>query len=293
VKALSAVALPLLAASVMAANAPQPARLWTPPALATDQYESSPAFSPDGRTLVFFRGDPSFSRYQLFESHCEGRRWSAAVTPSFAAPPPADEADPAFAADGRRLYFVSTRGDTRPRGEADLDIWFVDRLADGHWGEPTKLPEPVNSGGSELLPRPQADGSLLFGSDRIGGYGGSDIYRAYRHGEYWRVENAGAAVNTKFDEYEAEMSRDGKLLIVVADRGDRSHLYPYRLEQGAWVGQPRIVPRLDVFQVGPLLSPAGDRLLFSQSDGAQSGEWFLMDLVTKPVADWPPTCGEL
>jgi len=220
---------------------------------------------------MFFRGDPGFRQYQLFESRCAHGRWQAATSPSFAASPPADEADPAYSADGRRLYFVSTRDDPRPRGEADLDIWQVGKLEDGRWGEPVKLPGPVNSPGSELLPRPQPDGSLVFGSDRQGGLGGSDIYRAWLEGGIWRVENLGEPVNSVHDEYEAEVSRDGRHLIVVADRGDRSHLYPYRRERGAWIAQPRIVPRLEVFQVGPLLSPAGDRLLFAQADGSRSG----------------------
>jgi hypothetical protein len=46
-----------------------------------------------------------------------------------------------------------------------------------------------------------------------------------------------------------------------------------------------------VFQVGPLLSPRGDRLLFAQADGERSGELFLVDLVAEPDRDWPPRCG--
>ena len=263
---------------------------WTPPALASDQYESSPTFSPDGREMFFFRGDPAFSRYRLFQSHCVRGRWSAATPPSFAAPATIDEADPAFGPGGHRLYFVSSRGDPRPRDQADLDIWFVERDANGEWSEPERMPEPVNSASSELLPRPQSDGSLVFGSDRAGGLGGSDIYVARPRAGGWRVENLGAPVNTLANEYEAELSRDGRLLIVVADRGDRSHLYPYRRESGAWTPQPRIVPKIDVFQVGPLLSPDADRLLFAQADGTRSGELFIVDL--EPDADraWPPSC---
>ena len=41
-----------------------PAR-WTPQALSTDQYESSPVFSPDGRELMFFRALPTFDRSRL------------------------------------------------------------------------------------------------------------------------------------------------------------------------------------------------------------------------------------
>jgi Tol biopolymer transport system component len=263
---------------------------WTPPALASDQYESSPTFSPDGREVFFFRGDPSFSRYRLFHSRCVDGAWRAAEEPEFAAPGEVDEADPAFTADARGLYFVSTRGDPRPRGEADFDIWYVERDAAGRWGQVARLPEPVNSSGSELLPRPQADGSILFGSDRAGGHGGNDIYLARRAGDSWRVENLGPPVNTRANEYEAELARDGQLLIVVADRGDRSHLYPYRREGTAWRAEARVVPKLEVFQVGPLLSPRGDRLLFAQADGKRSGEFFVLDLAADADRSWPPSC---
>lgn len=279
----------LLAAFSITASAADAVR-WTPPALASDQYEASPTFSPDGREAFFFRGDRTFSHYRLFHSRCANGRWSAPVQPDFAAPPRFDEADPAFSQDGRQLYFVSSREDPRPQDEADLDIWMVERDAQGGWGKPVLLPEPVNSPGAELLPRPQPDGSLVFGSDRAGGLGGNDIYVARQATDGWRVENVGPQVNTKFNEYEAEVSRDGKLMIVVADRGDRSHLYPYRREGGNWIAQPRIVPKREVFQVGPLLSPKADRLLFAQADGARSGEVFLLDLVPDPDRSWPPAC---
>ncbi len=57
-------------------------------------------------------------------------------------------------------------------------------------------------------PRPQPDGSLVFGSARVGGHGGHDIYRARLGSGGRQVENLGPPVNTKFNEYEAEVSRD-------------------------------------------------------------------------------------
>ena len=281
----------LVALAIDVANAAE-AVSWTPSTLSTDQYESSPTFSPDGRQMFLFRGDRSFRQYELLYSQCVDGQWSAAIRPEFAAPPTVDEADPAFSADVQRLYFVSTRGDPRPREQADLDIWYVDRREGDRWGDPVQLPEPVNSPASELLPRPQPDGSIVFGSDRPGGFGESDIYRAYPVDGGWRVENLGAGVNTKFSEYEADVSRDGQLMVVVADRGDRSHLYPFQFEHGEWIAQPRIVPKLDVFQVGPLISPDGRRLLFAQANGERSGELFLLDLAANPNRSWPPDCRE-
>lgn len=48
--------------------------------------------------------------------------------------------------------------------------------------------------------------------------------------------------------------------------------------------------RQDVFQVGPLVSPRGDRVLFAQADGDRSGELFVTDLLPGATREWPPAC---
>jgi Tol biopolymer transport system component len=263
---------------------------WTPPALSTDQYESSPTLSPDGRELFFFRADRQFDNYRLLYSRCEQGRWTAPVVPSFAASPGVLEADPAFSPDGQRLYYVSARD--RPD---DLDIWKVERNSKGQWGQPRRLPTPINSPQTELLPRELADGRLLFGSNRPGGPGGRDLYVATQQANGgWDVKSLPAPVNTASDEYEADLSRDGRVMAVVANRGERSHLYLFDRngdgDNGVWRERGRVPASDDVFQVGPLLSPDGKRLLFAQADGGHSGEIFLADLQSGADAAWPPAC---
>jgi len=266
------------------------ARRWTPPSISSDQYESSPTFTPDGREMYFMRADAAFGKYRLMSSRCEAGAWTIPAPASFSAPSPALEADPFVTADGKRLYYVSSRHDA---SHEDLDIWFVERRPDGAWGDPQRLPEPVNSKGAELLPRVDGRGRIYFGSSRPGGHGQSDIYVATPTAEgKWDVKNMGPPVSTAANEYEAEISRDGRTLIVVADRGDRSHLYRYRSTDKGWVEEGRIPASMNVFQVGPLLSPSGDRLLFAQADGKLSGEIFVIDLAPNAASDWPPRCGE-
>jgi Tol biopolymer transport system component len=288
-----AVALALCACSAMQSpvasrHAPGPPVQWTPPALSGPLYESSPTFSSDGAEVVFMRAGRRFTGYRLLWSRCEAGGWAPPQPPSFAAADGIDEADPAFSPDGSHLYYVSARGND----DGNLDIWMVERDGDGRWGEPARLPEPVNSPASELLPRPQPDGRLLFGSSRGGGYGQGDIYLAAPQPDgSWQVANVGPPISTGANEYEAELARDGRTMVVVADRGDRSHLYLYDLSDGGWVERGRVPARDDAFQVGPLLSPRGDRLLFAQAaDDVQSGEWFLSDLAPQPDASWPPGC---
>lgn len=238
--------------------------------------------------MYFLSADAGFSNYRIMMSRCEAGAWTRPEMPSFAQPLPVIEADPFVTFDGKRLYYISSRQD--PKHE-DFDIWFVDRAASGGWGEPQRLPEPVNSRTSELLPRQDPRGRLYFGSARAGGHGQGDIYVATPKADgTWQVDNVGPPVNTPAFEYEAEVSRDGGTMIVVANRAQRSHLYHYRWRNDRWVEVGQIAALEEQFQVGPLLSPDGDRLLFAQRDGERSGEIFLVDLA--PGADelWPPRC---
>jgi Tol biopolymer transport system component len=281
----------VLAAAAVSAGHAEPPQRWTPATLASEAYESSPTFSPDGREVVFMRANRQFQHYRLLWSRCAGGRWTPPESPPFAAPAPVLEGDPHFTPDGRQLYFISSRSAAADNPD-DLDIWVVDHGADGSWGAPKRLPPPVNSSSSELLPRLDAQGRLVFGSGRPGGHGQTDIYVATPlPGGGWRVENAGPPINTAANEYEAEPSRDGHTLVVVADRGDRSHLYRFRRDDaGRWVEQGRVDAKADVFQVGPLLSPRGEKLLFAQADGERSGEWFVSELQPGSAEAWPPDC---
>jgi Tol biopolymer transport system component len=241
--------------------------------------------------MYFFRADKAFSTYWLLVSRCENGAWTKPIAPSFASEPKILEADPFVTPDGKRLYFVSARSTPAGR-EPDLDIWYVERTSDGKWSNARQLPEPVKSPGAELLPRALPDGRLIFGSNRPGGFGQGDIYIATPHSNgTWTVKNFGPPISTTAYEYEAEISQSGDTLVLVADRGDRSHLYRFTLEDGLWIELGEIPARPEVFQVGPLLSPTGDRLLFAQAIPEASGEFFRLDLNPNPDRRWPPECG--
>ena len=99
--------------------------LWTPPAIASDQYEATPTFTPDGREMYFMLSDPRFERYRLMASRCVDGAWSRPTPAPFAAAN-VQEGDPGITPDGQRLYFISMRHD--PQGE-DFDIWYVEHCS--------------------------------------------------------------------------------------------------------------------------------------------------------------------
>lgn len=287
--------LPIAALAVIAAGAIEVlatggARptIWTPSALSSAAYESTPTFAPDGRELVYMSASPDFTNWRLLLSRCERGRWTPGLSPPFAAPAPVIEADPGYTPDGKGLYFVSARHDP---ANQDFDIWYVTRAADGRWGTPERLPAPVNSPYAELLPRMDRNGRLYFGSSRPGGHGLGDIYVAERRaGASWRVRNLGPPVSTAANEFEAEVSHDGRSLIVVADRGNRSHLYRFDATAAGWRETGTVSADSSVFQVGPLLSPDAATLLFAQADETRSGEIFRVDLAGRPSPSWPLPC---
>jgi len=133
-------------------------------------------------------------------------------------------------------------------------------------------------------------GNLYFRSDRPGGFGLGDIFVARRRAGQWTVKNVGPPISTKDNEVEAGISVDGREMIVTAERPAPARLFRYRLRAGKWIEVGQIRAKADVYQVGPLLSPNRDRLLFAQQNGARSGEIFLTDLKGSPDRSWPPHC---
>lgn len=81
------------------------------------------------------------------------------------------------------------------------------------WSTPVKLPAQISSSAHESSACYSPDGkTLYFVSDREGGYGGSDIYYCNKKtdGDWGKVYNMGANVNTSKDEESPYISFNGK-----------------------------------------------------------------------------------
>ncbi|TKR33042.1 hypothetical protein FCE95_01610 [Luteimonas gilva] len=258
--------------------------LWAPERISSDRFESHPAFDPRNGDLYFVRSSPKFEGWRIFASRCGASGWSEPVSAAFAGD--GVEADPWFTADGSRLYFISSRT-TDGIKRKGMDLWQVDRDANGHWGEPQRLPEPVNSSGNEWFPRLARDGWLYFGSDRPGGLGRTDIWRAREQNGRWTVENAGAALNTAADEYEPLPSPDGKTMILMAGDG----LYRSERTAAGWSKRVKLPAQVNVngSEIGAAFSPSGRTLLFARdTKGPRSGELFVWHIAGNEA--WPRAC---
>jgi hypothetical protein len=274
-----------VAAILSPAVASESVTRWAPQGIASPLFESHAAFDPLTGDLLFVRSSKEFRGWHILASHCGSKGWTEPQPAAFAAP--GLEADPFFTADGRWLYFISTRA-SGSSSSKDLDIWRMHRDDAGKWGAPERLPEPLNSAGAEWFPRPAADGWLYFGSDRPGGRGKTDIWRARADAKgQWRVENLGPSINGPGDEYEPLPSPDGKRLIIEADA---SYFESERAGKG-WSPRRRLGPEINGngSEIGAVFSPSGRSLLFARDvKGDDSGELFVRHL--DGAEDWPPSC---
>lgn len=99
--------------------------------------------------------------------------------------------------DGRQLYFARCNS---PDGYGSCDIFVADLRADSTWGDVKNLGPNINSLGWDSHPSLSHSGdTLFFASDRMGGFGFSDIYFSVRNkdGLWQKAKNLGPIVNTR------------------------------------------------------------------------------------------------
>src|SRR5262245_60380599 len=143
--------------------------------LSTGQEESNITFMPDGKTAYFQKGI-AWSRLSIIVfSELKNGKWTEPEVAPFSGR--YRDGTPFISPDGKRLFFNSVRPVDGKTAKRDLDIWFVEKTANG-WGEPQNLGLPINTADHETSPSVTADGTLYFSSNRAGTRGGSDIYRS-------------------------------------------------------------------------------------------------------------------
>lgn len=245
-------------------------KVLAPDVLSTGDDESHASVFPDGHTLYFLKNTPSFDFYTIVYSELRDGKWSRPRTAPFSGH--YSDADIVFTADGRRAYFVSARPvNGKPR--EDMEIWTIERDASGKWGEPRHVPE-LSSPTDEWFPNLTADGTIYFGSDRPGGVGGTDIWRArFANDKFAPPENVGAPVNSKGDEIEPFISADEQTLIVAArNRGDAVGAYDLyiakrRGEHWDAPHHPGLPINSTAWDFAPRLSPDGKIFIFTSNRG--------------------------
>ena len=168
--------------------------------------DGTPAFTKDGSTVVFARGNTGKSKdpspdVDLYMSKKTGNAWSEperlSISDSIAW-----DGSPSFSADERTLYFSSNRR----RGKGGVDLYRVPIDNSGRFGRPINLGSTINTPGDELFPYVSANGKLYFSSDGHPSIGGLDLFVASRNENEIIVEHLGVPINSIGDDFAISFS---------------------------------------------------------------------------------------
>jgi outer membrane protein OmpA-like peptidoglycan-associated protein len=137
------------------------------------------------------------------------------------------------------------------------NLWYS-KFINGAFEPSERMPNTINIGPVNRHASMTADGSTIyFSSDKAGGLGGYDIYRAYRNkdGSWGEAENLGPAVNTKANDDSPVITADGSILYF-ASQGHLGYggYDVFRLEFGGDYNT--------VVNMGTPINSAGDDIYF-------------------------------
>jgi len=250
--------------------------LFAPGIVSTGLYERDLAVTPQGDEI--FYGLVFGAHVTVMHTRLVRGTWTEPEVAPFARDLAFYYFEPALAPDGGRLYFLCTRpgpGQEPRPGWGHQNIWAVDRMEDGSWGEPYNLGAPVCTDDEEYFPSVTLDGTLYF-TRHAAAEKHSRIYRArLRGGAFAEPEALPAAVNGDWDIYNACIAPDERYLIAcVAGRDDSvtkglPHYYVFFRElDDTWSEGVNLGPRInfpDAEALSPSISADGRYLFFAST----------------------------
>lgn len=194
------------------------------PPINTKYEEYVPIITPDERMLIFtYRGeksiggrmdragnsDPKGEYYEdVMASYKSDGEWSEPISIGSNINSSKHDASIAISASGNKLFTYRSSN----KNEGDI---YISEIKRGSWTTPSILNNEINSEyweGSASLTSDEK--TLYFTSERPGGYGGRDIYKAElkSNGDWGNVQNLGPSINTKYDEDAPFIHPDGRTL---------------------------------------------------------------------------------
>jgi len=163
----------------------------------TSNQEYFPYLTPDGKILTFTRMQNNQEDLYIAQKIDSG--FAKAVSFGTNINTYENEGAETMNAEGTILFFTSCN---KFDGYGSCDIYYS-RRDKGAWTDPQGIGKPINSGAWEAQPSFSSDAkALYFASNRVGGFGGRDIWVSYldENMKFGEPVNLGPNINTKFDD---------------------------------------------------------------------------------------------
>lgn len=173
-------------------------------------HDASVSISHNGSTFISYRTNENISGGDLYYTVFEDSSWGTAKKFGSTVNTEYQELSASLSPDENTLYFSSNR----PDGFGGFDLYKVQRLPNGNWGEPMNLGPNINTDKNEDSPFIHADGkTLYFSSDGYVGMGGYDIYESTigENGIWSTPINIGYPINTVEHDIYFTLSPDRKI----------------------------------------------------------------------------------
>jgi len=185
--------------------------------------------------------------------------------------------------DNNTLYFTICTN--LPSGYNNCDLFYTFMKTDGQWSEITAFEEKVNGSKSwESQPSVSADGNtIIFASDRKGGFWGSDLYFIQRNekGHWSEPKNLGKNINTKDNEKSPFLHTDNQTLFFASNQfpsvGGYDIFYSRKDSLGSWQKPKNIGFPINTVsdELGLFVSTDGKKAYFASNQLEGVGGWDL------------------
>ncbi len=264
----------------------------------TNGWEDSISISPDGQTLYFGysnydfltfiisggternqtgpdRGLNSTDLADIMISYKTGEYWEEPFLPENINEIYALN-DGAFSQDGIVLYSSGLKSENI--GSTSTSDIYVSVKPGDVWSVPSNVGPPVNTSASESNPWISSDETLiLYDSDRTGGQGDRDVWKAEKVGGIWQEPvNFGTPVNTSHEETQPFLTQDGNTLYFTRAVDSVPGIYQSNYQAGTGWSEPELIISSSIAVGEPTLTSDGNELyfvhLFQMPDGSYNAD---------------------
>ena len=188
--------------------------------VSTQDDEYLPIISPDQELSFFTRRSDKMSLQDITTTTIEEFVFSKKINGDFevgqALTYPfnleSNEGGASITIDNKILYYTKCIRDNK--GYNNCDIYYVNRQ-NGAWSNVQEFPKSISKIDSwESQPTVSSDGkTIIFSSDRSGGYGKMDLYEISKVNDTWTsAKNLGSTINSNENEKSPYLHTDGKTL---------------------------------------------------------------------------------